>query len=337
MPHSLETSTALVVYVAPKLASSHDHWCLAHVAGVRLLVHLLCRMRMSPFFAKRDLWVLLHGPACGPIQLEKNFREALAPVGASLRASRMVTCLGVLESFAKETDYRAIAVFPENAIFPDLTLSRELINAHAEADADATWAIGTPAGLSPDVYDSEAIVRLASFGLPQEMTARPITVMQHATQICAGNTQLEFRLRPYKVKRDVEDVGPLADLLVTDHFSREAGERVIVSGIDDGSDRAARAFEQELAQNLKCDSPIPGNVVSVVRCDDTGTRRVLYATLASALSGAEVSFSRIIVAARDHGIRPFVSIPANIELSRRLPSANSEFEVAKFFLFRSSL
>ncbi len=246
----------------------------------------------------------------------------------------MVNCLGVLESFAKETDYRAIAVFPENAIFPDLTLSRELINAHAEADADATWAIGTPAGLSPDVYDSEAIVRLASLGLPQEMTARPITVMQHATQICAGNTELEFRLRPYKVKRDVEDVGPLADLLVTDHFSREAGERVIVSGIDDGSDRAARAFEQELAQNLKCDSPIPGNVVSVVRCDDTGTRRVLYATLASALSGAEVSFSRLIVAARDHGIRPFVSIPANSELSRRLASAKVELEVAKFDLSR---
>jgi len=337
MSCSLEASTAVVVYVGPKLASAHDHWCLTEVAGAPLLVHALGRMRMNPFFAGCDLWILLHGPACGPIPLETDLRKAVAPTGAGLRVSRMVNCLGVLDSFAKETDYKTIAVFPENAIFPDLKLSRVLVDAHAEADADATWAVGAPLGLSPDIYRSDAIVRLASLGLPQDMSARPITVMQHATQICAGNTDLEFRLRPYRVEQDGEYRGPLTDLLLTDHAGREAAERVITSGVDDGSDRAARAFGRELAQFANGDSPVLSDAVPLVRGDGTGTRRVLYATLASALSGAEVSFSRLIAAAQCRGIRPIVSIPARSELSRRLTSAGVEWEIAELDLSRLSL
>lgn len=234
---------AIVVYLAPQFASTYTVPYLERVQGAAV-ISLLFRRLKSAFDTSAEYHVLYHDEVIG-----SRIAEALQPVGVSVFHSRAAGRLNVFAEFIQSRPHlRTLLVYPENAIFPDLTLAQALLDVHREQKSEATDAPDYPAGLTPSVFDAKAALRLASIGLPEDIGGDFITIMGKANTLFAEDPSLCFKVTRVDARRFPK--GPEfktlpSKMLITDGRSLSAASTALkANGL-------ASTKDSELAQAFK--------------------------------------------------------------------------------------
>jgi len=317
------TGTAVVVYVSPKIASNFTVWCLEPLGGVPLIRRLCERLRKG--FASDDFEYLI---AFHDEVLPARLEEALKDLPVKIFPSKALDRLQVLADLCRANpELKTILVFPENAVFPDCRTSRLLLQMHRGRKAEGSASPECPPGLLPEVYETKALLRLAGLGLPADVGSECYDVMKKANELFTGDPDMNFTLfafNPQLWAADLPLEGLPSDMRVDSRSSLAAAENVLVQNpeADDGGSVLARLFKEEL---LKLEARREFHFKD--RRESGNQIPILYHTVYGAFSGAEESFSQLILNLDRRRFHPVALLKHEGILSQKLRAAGVQVEI----------
>ena len=310
------SNTALVVYIAPKIASNYTIGCLEPLTDAPLVRRLMDRLQRGLPAGEFECHIIFH---------DAIIAERLTPelVGPTVRLFKGTAenRLGALGEFCRTHPHlKTIAVFHEESLFPDCRLTLEMLEAHLEKSFDATRASEFSPGLTPEIFSSHALIRLTELGLPQEMGEDLLGIMEKANQLFEDDKTMQFRVltMPNDAFRSPRDLRKLPEsLLISSELDRRAAETVLadVSKMAFDSTEAYR-FKEHLLR-LEAQSEFEFGFESP---QDVGIP-VLYSTKYFALGGAEEAFGQMILHMDRGRFWPIALMPSRNVLTDKLTRA----------------
>src|SRR5262245_25444499 len=169
------------IFLRPRSAAIHTHWPLQPLDGLPVVARLFGRLRRA-FPDTSTVTLGVTGHAGGP---NSQIAKALQPYGVEPSLSSLGSPITILAELCNRLSgrVRSIVLYPDDSVFPDCTLCRELMSYHASERADATVCDDAPPGLAPVIYRVEAILRVANLGLPGDLNDDCLTIMRNANEI----------------------------------------------------------------------------------------------------------------------------------------------------------
>src|SRR5579863_4282217 len=106
-------NTAVIIYIAPKIASNYTRWCLERVEGMPALAHLLTRLKTGFPLGEMDFVVACHKDGVMPAMLE----EALQGLDVKVFSWAALSRMEVFSEWIKvHPEIQSLLVFPEDSI-----------------------------------------------------------------------------------------------------------------------------------------------------------------------------------------------------------------------------
>src|SRR5947207_4519163 len=124
------------VFLRPRSSTIHTHWPLEPLDGLPVVGRLFARLRRA-FPDTSTVTLGVTGHAGGP---NSQIAEALRPYEVDSHLSTLGSPIKILAELCKRLSGRAqnIVLYPDDSVFPDCILCRELMSYHASERADAT-------------------------------------------------------------------------------------------------------------------------------------------------------------------------------------------------------
>src|SRR5947209_8650039 len=152
------------IFLRPRSSTIHTHWPLEPLDGLPVVARLFGRLRRA--FPDTSTVILgVTGHAGDP---NSRIAEALRPYDVESHLSGLGSPIKILAELCSQLSGRVrnLALYPDDSVFPDCILCRELMSYHESERADATVCDDAPPGLTPVIYRVEAILRIVNLGLP---------------------------------------------------------------------------------------------------------------------------------------------------------------------------
>ena len=309
-----------VVYVAWKPASSRTFHCFDDVAGAPLIRGVVDRLAKG---LSCPVTVVHHADGRGAA-----LAGVLAGSSARLFETFAATMPGALEALVLGRSHlRHLAVFVENAPFPDCVTARRMIEAHVERGADCTVAPGHPPGLLPIIVKASAIRAL----MPPEERSWPVSFARVLQILAADATSAgEAPQAAPKVSifldRELAACELAHTLLVTDCRSREAAAAVAQTEAAHLDARPARRFKQALTAAFDRRLLITPDLAAPI-----GTSpRVLFSSFRDGITGAEESLLMLMRSLPREHYEPLALVQTECLLAERLRALGIGVQVADF-------
>ncbi len=313
-------NTAVVVYISPKIASNYTIWCLEPIAGKPLIKSLLQRLQASLPPAEFEYVVLVNDSL-----MSGKLKALFDGPGVNVFESQALSRLQVLGDYCKANpQIKTILIFPEESIFPDCKTAKYMLQMHRGNRADGTVAEEYPVGLVPEIYETQALIRLAGLGLPEDVSSDVVSIMDKAQQLAGDDKEMQFTV--LKFGNHLWSDGPALDklpvrLLMDSLLCQEIAEKVLQRDPSGHDAAAAYLYKEELLRfqsqpQFKFSSPRPG----------TGRIPILFTTLFGGYSGAEESFYQLISHLDRRRFAPFALLGQRGVLSEKLAQAGIPVE-----------
>ncbi len=309
-------TTAAVVYIGMKIASNYTVPCLEPISGVLALRRLMDRLRTGLPAGEFEFYVVFHDEVL-PERLKEAFQGQSVQIFKGTGESRLT----VLGEFCKAKPHlKTLLVFPEEALFPDCGLAREMLQKHKHEHAEATTTLAFPEGLAPEIFETKAITRLAGMGLPEDLGGDIPAIMAKANVLFEDDKEMNFKCASFfneemAVPRDLKKLPAI--LLVQSGLARMAAEAVLAAQAKPTFDSSDGYRYKEQILRLHEQKEFTFDVQS----PSAGQIPVLYSTKYLGFSGAEESFSQMIIHMDKKTYQPIVLLPARTLLSEKLTRA----------------
>jgi glycosyltransferase involved in cell wall biosynthesis len=311
------------IFLRPRPSTLHTHWPLEPLDGLPAVVHLFARLRKAfPDTATVTLGVVGYGG-------EPNSRiaDTLRPFEVESYLSSLGAPPQVLAELCKSLAGRAqqIVLYPDNSVFPDCLLSREIMSYHESQHADATVCDEAPTGLVPVIYRVETILRIANLGLPGDASDDCLTIMRNANELLTQPYQRPFLIKSFPLPANYHSLltSLPARVLVSNYSSRLAAEEVVRSNAASLTLDCSPALEmRKRLAAVRRFPPCSTRPQAGDRCT------ILFATNFAGYSGAEESFYQLIRGLDRSRYRGIALVSYEGVLSEKLRQAGIDVEVA---------
>jgi glycosyltransferase involved in cell wall biosynthesis len=332
----LSTTTSQVMVVIwgyDKPESAHFDWAFEHLQGTPALVTLFQRL-LAGFSEPDWLFCYVHG------QRSFLLKEELERLGCQVCRIHASNRISLFEQLSiTYPQVATLVAYPEHSLFPDCSFARLLLQEHLEREADATHAPEYPPGFAPEIFKVAAIHRLATLGVPDETKRDPIGLMQIANRFCSEDGQLdELRFRVTAISDDHAGAPTLealpANALLTHIQAKIAAETVLSSTqVSDNSrgDAEACMFKTELLRvehERRTYFETRAEKRHASKKQEGGPVRVLFSSLATAVSGAEVCLTLLIQHLPRTSVCAMGCVPFPCALSEALTHMDIPVEIA---------
>ncbi|MGH9343917.1 MAG: glycosyltransferase family 4 protein [Terriglobia bacterium] len=330
-PAANTSRTMVVVLGLDRAASETFCWALSPLNGQPALVRLLTRLRGG--FAEAG-WDICYGFVSRTCALEPELRR-IGCIVCRLQRDHQPALLDQLACAFPNS--ATLMVYPEESLFPDCLFAHELFQKHIRTEADATHAPEYPPGFAPEIFQTAAIRRLVSLGVPSEAQRDPIGLMRIVNRVSSGEGQFEdlgFRLT--KAAEELPGAPKVEDLpssmLLTNIRAKLAAEATLSNsprGDDKADASAGYRFKREL---LRVDNELLArygqrSLSGRTACTNTA-RHVLFTSLATAVSGAEICLASLIQHLPPASFSPVLAVSYPSSLSDTLESAAIAVKIA---------
>lgn len=323
-------STAVVVYISPKIESSYSIWCLDPICGQPVLAHLFKRLQKGLPAGDMEFLVACHEGVVVDA-LEALLKNTPTQLFISTTPGRLHTLIELSKSYPH---IKTFMIFPETCILPDCSLTLSLLRCHREAHMEATLSSEYPLGLLPEIYEVSGLQRLVELQLPDDLSKNFASVMTTANELFheeEDSKDLQFKID--WINTEALPSGPALEklpsrLLIDNAISRLAAERVLKKmgpKIFYNSSEAI-LFKEELL-NLENSISFDFNAFTSIQ---TTAIPILYVTQFGAFSGAEQSYANLIIHLDRTRFQPFVVLKEKGVLSEKLMAAGVPVEIADF-------
>lgn len=315
---------ALILYCSPKTASMYTTWSLEPLSGRPAILRLIERLQKGLPVGEFKLLIICHQDV-----MVERLKPLITGSATELFVSEKQSRLQALADFSsRHLDIQTLLVLPENALFVDCALSLKLRNEHHRVHAEATSAPDLPKGLTPEIYSTKALMRLAEMGLPENVSGDCLSLMQRANQLFQEDKSMQFKVHVAESRSlhpSLNNSLLPSELLLNGPTAKRISEQVLLR--HKGPPRYAEedaVFYKTIARDLSLASFTFGTPPPA-----EGVVPVLFTTKFTAYSGAEECFYDLIVHLDRKRFFPVVLLPAQGVLSEKLRQKGVFVEIAQ--------
>lgn len=310
----------VVMYLSRWLRSAAPPWAFEQIDGKNSVDHFFTRIAALVPSSGDNWWLCLPGEMPSDTQ-----NEFAIPLGTRTHVAEAASQASLLLSIpVADSEELTIVLYPQGSIFPSTEVLELMLSAHFREAADVTFHDNMPPGLAPRIVNRSALRKMLSLGLPNNVQADFLRVMNEAHQITGGAVSLFKVLRVQDIPDNLSPDRLPSRVRVID-LQTWAAARIALSVTQSGTIEEVYAFKRALI------AQIPPHKIRPKPRHGRKTR-IIFCTLATSFSGAEESLYHLATNLTVDRYECIVVVPTKSFLCQKLEASGVRCVVANIDL-----